>query len=449
MIPKDAALVTLDVQSLYPSIPNNEGLAAVRNFMNKFPDPKRPDTIILNLLEICLTKNSFEFDGKIYIQKSGAAMGHSYCVHYSNMFMADWEIKAILSFDLKPLVWFRFIDDIFCVWTFDKLQFKIFLNHLNAVSPSIKLTFEYDLQSIDFLDVTIYKGARFELESFLDTRVFFKKTDKHQLLHKSSHHPKHIFKSIVKSQVLRFSRISNNMADFENSTTILFQSLYKRGYSKRFLRGIKHDIKSHRIDNVDSIPQTGSSPCNSTKCKKCPYVSKCNEMNINGKPFWIRSNLTCDSANVIYVISCLRCNIHYIGQTMNPLRTRLGQHLSDIRLEKPTSIAEHFINHAENIIDIFRMTPIFYVQDMERRKSLEMKFIKHFGTLSPIGLNDRFDPYNKNDSLIPLILPFSNSSHFFAKGIRDLTEKHSLDIGRFITAYSRSKNLSNLLNNKL
>lgn len=73
------------------------------------------------------------------------------------------------------------------------------------------------------------------------TQIFFKPTDTHALLHKTSYHPKHKFRGIVKSQIIRFYRISSREADMYNSISILFKSLRKRGYSRRFLRTIKRD----------------------------------------------------------------------------------------------------------------------------------------------------------------------------------------------------------------
>ena len=228
-IPEHAYLVSLDVTSLYPSIPNHEGLKAVRKMMNKYPDPKRPDNIILNLLEICLTRNTFTFNGKNYIQTSGCAMGHPYCVAYANIYMANWEEDALSVALYKPFIWFRFIDDIFMIWLHGIFEFFILYKGLNGQSNSIKLTFEIEQNSINFLDITFYKGPNFAKTQILDTKVYFKPTNSLALLHKHSHHPNHVFKSVVKSQVLRYSRICNNLMDFENATSTLFQSLYKRG----------------------------------------------------------------------------------------------------------------------------------------------------------------------------------------------------------------------------
>lgn len=64
-------------------------------------------------------------------------------------------------------------------------------------------------------------------------------TDTHALLHKASYHPRHTFKGIIKSQILRFYRICSRVSDFNDAISILFRSLRSWHYSARFLRNIK------------------------------------------------------------------------------------------------------------------------------------------------------------------------------------------------------------------
>ena len=142
-------------------------------------------------------------------------MGHSYSVPYSNIYMADWELGALIKSILLPVFFKRFIDDIILFWAHGFAKFIKFFSLLDNHDPCIKLTFTYNLNSIDFLDITIYKGLQFQLSGLLDTRVYFKPTDSHELLHTESHHPRHIFSGIIKSQVTRFSRICNNYYDFD------------------------------------------------------------------------------------------------------------------------------------------------------------------------------------------------------------------------------------------
>ena len=74
-LPANALLVTLDVVALYPSIPHDGGLEALSCFLreNLFSDVVTRG--ILDLARFVLTRNYFEVDGQLYIQKSGTATG--------------------------------------------------------------------------------------------------------------------------------------------------------------------------------------------------------------------------------------------------------------------------------------------------------------------------------------------------------------------------------------
>lgn len=77
-VPSASFLFTIDIDSLYTNINTNIGLRAVREIFIHHPDPKRPDSEILQLLEICLTHNDFTFNNQWFLQIQGTAMGHCY-----------------------------------------------------------------------------------------------------------------------------------------------------------------------------------------------------------------------------------------------------------------------------------------------------------------------------------------------------------------------------------
>ena len=118
-IPNDAILCTLDVTSLYTNIPNNEGIIAVNKllFHNRDPQENPTNHSICRLLDLVLTTNNFEFDNKHFLQIGGTAMGTKLALSFANIFMGDFEDKFIYSYPVKPLIWKRFIHDIFLIWT--------------------------------------------------------------------------------------------------------------------------------------------------------------------------------------------------------------------------------------------------------------------------------------------------------------------------------------------
>jgi hypothetical protein len=52
------------------------------------------------------------FNGKLYMQISGTAMGTKLASSYANIFMGRLERKLLQIAPYKPFSWSRFIDDI-------------------------------------------------------------------------------------------------------------------------------------------------------------------------------------------------------------------------------------------------------------------------------------------------------------------------------------------------
>lgn len=238
-VPSASFLFTIDIDSLYTNINTNIGLRAVREVFIRHPDPKRPDSEILQLLEICLTHNDFTFNNQWFLQIQGTAMGHRYAPSYANIYMSKWEREALAKCPLKPSFYFRYLDDIIGAWPHSANDFTTFIKILNDHHPCVNIKHALDPHSVNFLDTTIQFMSTSTTQKKLFSRVYFKPTDTHALLHKASYHPRHTFKGIIKSQILRFYRICSRVSDFNDAISILFRSLRSRHYSARFLRNIK------------------------------------------------------------------------------------------------------------------------------------------------------------------------------------------------------------------
>ena len=113
----------------------------------------------------------------------------------------------------------------------------------------------------------------------------------------------------------------------------------------------------------------------------------------------IKSNLTCDTKNLIYMIQCNRCNLQYIGETKRCLRDRFNEHCCTIdnpnTKSKPTTAAEHFLsfpNHTANDMQLIPIEKILSNRD-SIRKAKETFLISKGRTLVPHGLNIREETY--------------------------------------------------------
>ena len=69
--------------------------------------------------------------------------------------MADLEEKILSAFGEKPMIWWRYIDDIFFIGEHGEESLEKFLNKLNNFHSTIKFTVEYSKETINVLDVNI------------------------------------------------------------------------------------------------------------------------------------------------------------------------------------------------------------------------------------------------------------------------------------------------------
>ena len=83
----------------------------------------------------------------------GTAIGTKFAPSYECIFMDQLETKFLESQNLKPLVWFRYIDDIFFIWTHGEENLRNFLTEFDLFSDDIKFTYEYNKDTISFLDL--------------------------------------------------------------------------------------------------------------------------------------------------------------------------------------------------------------------------------------------------------------------------------------------------------
>ncbi|CAM5130490.1 unnamed protein product [Natator depressus] len=238
-LPDNTILATMDVEALYTNIPHKDGLQAIKNTI--------PDNVTANLVaELCdfvLTHNYFTFGDNVYLQISGTAMGTLMAPQYANIFMADLEQRFLSSRPLTPLLYLRYIDDIFIIWTHGKEALEEFHHDFNNFHPTINLSLVQSTQEIHFLDTTVLIN-----NGHINTTLYRKPTDRYSYLHASSFHPDHTTRSIVYSQALRYNRICSNPSDRDRHLQDLYQAFLQLQYPPA-------EVKK-QIDRARRVPRS-------------------------------------------------------------------------------------------------------------------------------------------------------------------------------------------------
>ena len=243
-LPPNSFLVTLDVVSLYPSIPHKEGVFASEFFLNQRVDPQIPTSFLILLINFVLTHNNFVFNDENYIQLNGTAMGTKMGPGYACLFMGKFELDFLKEVPFSPIFWKRFIDDIFLIWTHGEEKFNIFLEKINSVHPSIKFE-STKSNTIPFLDVLV----KFE-NGKIETDLYNKPTDSHNYLDWNSCHPRSTKIGIPYSQALRLRRICSNEKDFDFRLYQLKGFLHFKNYPIKIIEEAFEKVKLIKRDDA-------------------------------------------------------------------------------------------------------------------------------------------------------------------------------------------------------
>ncbi|XP_071784259.1 uncharacterized protein [Asterias amurensis] len=102
------------------------------------------------------------FQGKYYEQTAGTSMGSPISPVLADIFMEEFESSSLLTADLRPSLWLRYVDDTFVVWPHGQDSLHEFLQYLNQKHSSINFTMEQEHSGkLPFLDVLIANVVRF------------------------------------------------------------------------------------------------------------------------------------------------------------------------------------------------------------------------------------------------------------------------------------------------
>lgn len=234
-ISPNSYLVTMDVVSLYTNIPLQECIEFVcemyeetLNFWSFYDTGLIPIPVndLKMAIHLILSNCTFSFNNLLFKQKFGTTMGAASSVKLANIFMYKWLQKYLHSYNgFKPEFIVRLVDDCFFLWPFGEHSLKAFFTYINECHQSIKFETTFSQDSVVFLDTVVYNK-----ENTLYTKVYIKPTDRRLLLHYHSHHPRHVFKSIVTSQILRYKRIISEHEVFLSQITELKNCFVLRGY---------------------------------------------------------------------------------------------------------------------------------------------------------------------------------------------------------------------------
>ena len=115
----DEVIISYDIKALFTSVPIQPALNIIEKLLEEDPGlQQRTFMTVKNticLLEFCLRSTYFTFQNQYYEQVEGAAMGSPISPIMANLYMENFETRAISTSPHPLLMWKRYVDDTYVV----------------------------------------------------------------------------------------------------------------------------------------------------------------------------------------------------------------------------------------------------------------------------------------------------------------------------------------------
>ena len=235
-IPPETILVTLDVTSLYTNVPLLQAKQAVGRVLARTrPGATEPSNqSLIKLLDFVFTRNVFTFsDGNklhYFVQTNGVSMGSKCAPSVACTYMGEFERQHVYTYHLQPLLWLRYVDDVFCLWNHGDTALLAFVDFLNSRENRINFTCLSSTDSLEFLDTTVHIN-----DGVLNTELFIKPTNSLSYLERTSFHPNHTFTSLPYGEFVRARRNCSTAEAYEIFSQKIKSAFLTRGYDASLL----------------------------------------------------------------------------------------------------------------------------------------------------------------------------------------------------------------------
>ncbi len=394
---EEFSLHTFDAASLYTSFDKDLAIKAVK-FWASHKDYKKlvlprfsRNSFFEDSITILFSMNFFSFNGYIYQQTNGLAMGTECAVVLAEIILGFLEAKN----DLKPPNWWRYIDDGLCHLTKgnENQERLSVLDLLNKMDPKINWTSDQCNRVTPFLDLAINQVTG-KVSTFHKDSAGFA-----CYVPWESAHPFHMKCNIAFNLFFRAVRINSDQLALQTEFFRIEASLLSLGYPLKVVINQREKAKQHSIlkrdttilppskiktiyftttrSNVSTskefnnffsqaIGLLGNSKfftkdkvvvkrsfrqppscrtrliwgsltnyhknpviCNMSACKLCKHLFPHTSWESNCGHIFQVARATCRSRNMVYILIDKITNVTlYIGQTCQQLSTRISQHRS-------------------------------------------------------------------------------------------------------------------------
>jgi hypothetical protein len=422
---KDVRLLSIDVCSMYPSIPVEAAVELARGKLDEnraalaevsHLEPAQ----IIDLLSLSIRHTYAVVDDDVrprfFRQRQGLAMGKAYAPVLADLYMGKWEERLFeLAFLSGGELVFavRYMDDYLLAFRGSDDNLNHFLATLNGQEASIQVTHEMeDNGKIPFLDILITRT-----EEGFQTAVFRKPCNTNYAVPPSSFSDPAYRRAAIVADTTRAFRYCSTLVARRKELSFIHHKFQAYGYTAAFIRRAM-DATLARLERKLAVergqlpeePATTESP-RPTRIS-FPYSGRSFHvlrriaakvgLQLVSRPFATLGSRLCSrhknrlianqQAEVVYSIKC-SCGQRYVGETKRELGQRLAEHIGGWSHRRQASA---FGNHAD-CQPAFDDAEILAREPHPRLRQLtESSFIRSYGRRETIIVSPNDACINRN-----------------------------------------------------
>ncbi|CAF2071453.1 unnamed protein product [Rotaria magnacalcarata] len=395
---KSYIICSFDVESLYTNVPVEEAINVTLEFI--FKSKQKNANIpfsreqMKKLLELSVRDAPFRFQNKIYKQIDGVAMGSPLAAILANLWLQRIEQKLNRFSKNRPIIWLRYVDDIFCLFDISETKILDFHSKINKWHKNLKFTIAMEPDNtIPFLDVLVTID---NVHNQLTTSLYRKPTHTGLYLLWDSSQGRRYKIGLIKTLVTRIYRICSTKEIIQKEINQLKGTLENNGYPQHIIkRGIyEGEIIMRRETKIKAINKNKNANNNIIYFTIAYYGQEslvfaarvkriCKKLapNLNIQ-FAFKKHLSLkriflpilkgkdeskEKKNLVYSIPCSNCKKIYIGETSRMSETRMAEHRSKIKtLASDSKLVEH-IEQYKHKFDFSKVETLARETDWRKR----------------------------------------------------------------------------------
>jgi hypothetical protein len=223
-------LLTFDVESLYPSIDQQQCAEACAEAVR---GTQQARAMVYEFVLFILRNNIVQVEGQYYRQIQGGAMGTNCLPQAAQLYLAvKWEgpIRRRLG-DAFPAVYQRFIDDGFVVFNGSRAQLLEFVACLQSELHNIRITYSFSRVQVEFMDLVVYKSGPAGVDKqTLRVRTHQKPLNRYLYIPWHSFHHPGMFRSFIHAELIRYVITNSDVVWYDCMVQKFTHRLRERGY---------------------------------------------------------------------------------------------------------------------------------------------------------------------------------------------------------------------------